>query len=270
MDFPRNILKALFYEMELEHIANAIVKKCKSDNFLSKEIVEIMSVLMPAFTKSELKLLADVEKHKWGKHCDTIGECVLISLKSAIRELVVNKISSSLYVQFSNLLRWRETSLFLGEDLLICAILSTDLSKTQNDFSWQEVLTHDNRELNTLLQTYDLCDLHLHFSSSYAAFDLQWIQWMNCKFSGKENESKWIQIAMILRFKIFSYLECKNLDSFKIEDILSWEDNVRHAQITSLYDDINFAISCSQKINNDGDYSYWDYAEDYEDIKCIH
>lgn len=260
MDFPRNILKALFYEMELEHIANAIVKKCKSDNFLSKEIVEIMSVLMPAFTKSELKLLADVEKHKWGKHCDTIGECVLISLKSAIRELVVNKISSSLYVQFSNLLRWRETSLFLGEDLLICAILSTDLSKTQNDFSWQEVLTHDNRELNTLLQTYDLCDLHLHFSSSYAAFDLQWIQWMNCKFSGKENESKWIQIAMILRFKIFSYLECKNLDSFKIEDILSWEDNVRHAQITSLYDDINFAISCSQKINNDGDYSYWDYA----------
>lgn len=33
-----------------------------------------------------------------------------------------------------------------------------------------------------------------------------------------------------------------------------------HTQTTSLYDDINFAILCSQKINNDGDYSYWDYA----------
>ena len=82
---------------------------------------------------------------------------------------------------------------------------------------------------------------------------------MNCKYSGKEdgNESKWIQIAMTIRFKIFSYLECKKADWIGIENILSWEDNMIHTQTTSLYDDINFAILCSQKINNDGDYSYW-------------
>lgn len=262
MDFPRNILKALFYEIELDHVANAIVQKYKSDDFLFKKIVEIMSILMPAFTKSELKLLADMEKQKWKKDCDTIGKCVLESLMNAIKELSVNNTSSLLKVQFNNLLRWRETSLFLGEDLLICAILSKNSPQIKNDFSWQEVLTHDNHELNTLLQTNDLCDLHLHFSSSYAAFDLQWIQWMNCKYSGKEdgNESKWIQIAMTIRLKIFSYLECKKADWIGIENILSWEDNMIHTQTTSLYDDINFAILCSQKINNDGDYSYWDYA----------
>ena len=35
---------------------------------------------------------------------------------------------------------------------------------------------------------------------------------------------------------------------------MSWEDNMIHTQTTSLYDDINFAILCSQKINNDGLY----------------
>lgn len=39
MDFPRNILKALFYEIELDHVANAIVQKYKSDDFLFKKIV---------------------------------------------------------------------------------------------------------------------------------------------------------------------------------------------------------------------------------------
>ncbi|MCY1133426.1 hypothetical protein OWT79_07180 [Bacteroides fragilis] len=73
MDFPRNILKALFYEIELDHVANAIVQKYKSDDFLFKKIVEIMSILMPAFTKSELKLLADMEKQKWKKIVILLG-----------------------------------------------------------------------------------------------------------------------------------------------------------------------------------------------------
>lgn len=97
-------------------------------------------------------------------------------------------------VKFNHLFRWRETSLLVGEDLLVSAFLAC-VEKYDNVgkyeefnaynveknhfFYWPTVLHNDNPHLKYIFEKYKLCELHSHLFASTDNFGLSWVSLMN-------------------------------------------------------------------------------------------
>lgn len=84
-------------------------------------------------------------------------------------------------VRFSEILRWRETSVQIGEDVFIAAFLAKkdiEVSHDRSDFAWPIVCPNDNNII-TLLNRRKYSELHYHMFGSSATFDLTWLYLMN-------------------------------------------------------------------------------------------
>ena len=84
-------------------------------------------------------------------------------------------------VRYENLLRWHQTSLPIGENLLTCAFLAEkDLQKgySRTSFVWPDILRHDNEDLNRILDG-GLSDIHAHLFATTDVFAENWVSLMN-------------------------------------------------------------------------------------------
>jgi hypothetical protein len=84
-------------------------------------------------------------------------------------------------VQYEQILRWRDLSHKLGEDLFICNFLSYkdhDLGRERSSFNWRPVIDSDNSRLRTLLSK-GVAENHFHLWGSSPYGDLSWIALMN-------------------------------------------------------------------------------------------
>lgn len=89
--------------------------------------------------------------------------------------------------RYENLLRWREISRELGEDLLVCAFMADDFLKNSrcwNNFTWNIVLGHNNKQLNEIMKE-GISDNHFHLFGSAPVFPMIWIRMMNDIHQGK-------------------------------------------------------------------------------------
>lgn len=120
MDFERNIVKALFFDIQVDEVCKAICDGLDS-RYMRKQIVEVMKWTMPSFTYSQLDNLSEIEYGKW-KGDKSLG-CPLCSLTNVARMLVKNN-AGNIVVDFNNMLRWHEIAMWIGEDLLSCAAYS--------------------------------------------------------------------------------------------------------------------------------------------------
>lgn len=97
-------------------------------------------------------------------------------------------------VKFNHLFRWRETSLLVGEDLLVASFLAytekyesiarfkpcdCSFQERTDFFYWPTVLHNDNPHLKYIFETYGLCELHSHLFASTDIFGLSWVSLMN-------------------------------------------------------------------------------------------
>lgn len=83
--------------------------------------------------------------------------------------------------QYTQLLRWREMTTVLEEDLFVTSYLAfNDLmyARQRENFFWKPVIGHNNKTLNSLL-AQGVAENHFHLKGSAPQFQLSWMSLMN-------------------------------------------------------------------------------------------
>lgn len=93
------------------------------------------------------------------------------------------------YVIYEHLLKWRDLSYYVGEDLLTTsyfAYLDNRSNRKRDFFGWRPTAFSNNKRLRQLLQK-GLAENHFHLKGSGPVFDLSWLNLMNnpTKFDDK-------------------------------------------------------------------------------------
>ncbi|EDP94098.1 hypothetical protein U8527_12355 [Kordia algicida OT-1] len=148
-------------------------------------------------------------------------------------------------VSYQHLLRWRDLSFTLGEDIFTCsyfAYMDNRAKKNRDFFAWQPVIFSTNNRLKKMLLK-GVAENHFHFKGSAPVFDLSWIVLMNTinthhktfkelkkeiKLNGKvsysfKNHTKEIDIlvykACRIRLLLFEFINSEN----KNINLKDWE-----------------------------------------------
>lgn len=154
MDFIRATIKTVFYDYPMGSALQSI-RENSLDSFC-QNLPEIMRWTVPEFTTTELVSLKQVVSKQWmqqtmsGTKIDgTEMSRVFLLLNQFTKDVFAN--GTNPIIAFDNLLRWNALTHYIGEDILVCPYLAeTDLIYGRNrlSFVWEDVLPHDNKELN--------------------------------------------------------------------------------------------------------------------------
>ena len=125
---------------------------------------------------------------------------------------------SEIRCKFDELLRWREISFYLGQDLLTCAfIASEDLKYGETNrrfFAWLPIIRSDDNRLHNILDK-GMAENHFHLAGSTKVFELNWICLMNL-IEGRLHDFKKIKSGM-QRYQMDRLdLSVKNEDLYSI------------------------------------------------------
>ena len=186
MDFERAAIQTLFYDYPIETAVKYL--HLDNDSYLSV-FDDIARWRCSSFTMSEWKLLEVVLKDNWLKVNNDMGHphiANILQLLPNIAEkvLTLDKRREPLVI-FDNLFRWRDMTLYIGEDIMIAAYLAkrdiedgVAVDFVRNTFLWDDILRHNNERLNALLHK-GLSDVHSHYHATADIFHLNWIAIMN-------------------------------------------------------------------------------------------
>ena len=127
MDFLRATAKCLFYDYSFEYVADCICGGRNSKGERHKHLLDKMSEYLLCreqnYSKESISSVTDFIVKKWmgdgtleGESLNRLAERCFILLRSFVGEVLGN----GYVVKFDHLLHWKDLSLYLGEDLLLC------------------------------------------------------------------------------------------------------------------------------------------------------
>lgn len=185
MDINRGILKALFYDYPVD----ALVHLLDSRDIQHDVFLDIMPQLMqwskPEYTYTEANLLRLQTGAKWQNTLSHNSFPTIYHSMDVLKELTRQFLTmekNQPTLKFDQLFRWKETALYVGEDLLTTAFVAqydVDSYCTKRQLlPWHDIIRHNNRLLNLELDN-GLTDLHAHFNATADVFSLNWISMMN-------------------------------------------------------------------------------------------
>lgn len=150
-----------------------------------------------------------------GKNSEDIS--VFNSVMNLTEKLLIYD-GSEIRCKFDELLRWREISFYLGQDLLTCAfIASEDLKYGETNrrfFAWLPIIRSDDNRLHNILDK-GMAENHFHLAGSTKVFELNWICLMNL-IEGRIHDFKKIKSGM-QRYQMDRLdLSVKNEDLYSI------------------------------------------------------
>lgn len=190
MDFERAAIKALFYDYPIEEFVRFLDQPVedKKDNFLTI-LPQLVRWREHAFTMTEAGFIRELLEQQWMKVPPDIGTVHNIyrpffALKYVAQKLLKpDEHDRDRYPQviFDNLFRWKELTVFVGEDLLTTSFKAAEdkeRTHTTSLFLWPDTLHHSNENLNRVLEK-GLSDLHAHELATVDVFNLNWISLMN-------------------------------------------------------------------------------------------
>ena len=183
MDIDRGIVKALFYDYPVTELMRLLdnLRDLRYDVYLDI-LPQLMQWAKPEYTYTEANLLRIQTGEYWLKksilptiyHPFDKLHVVAQRLLSIEKDLPV--------VRFEQLFRWKETVLYMGEDLLTTTFLAyedvVNSRKKRSQFIWSDILRHNNHVLNDELDK-GLTDLHAHYNATADIFSLNWLCLMN-------------------------------------------------------------------------------------------
>lgn len=192
MDLLRSTIKVLFYDFAPEWIAESFkLDFLEQDKHFYDRMIECMKWREQKFTGSELDIL-----QLWMRdelmNDDEVGmsineesvytsyERVFVPLSKCGEELL-DLSAKTPQVKYRHLLRWRDLTLLIGEELLTLASLARHDVMTGIDrylFPWSNVLPHNDLKLNGIF-SQTLSDTHAHLNASTDVFDFNWTVAMN-------------------------------------------------------------------------------------------
>ena len=244
MDFQRAIIKCLFYDISPD-IFLSIKESKKPISAFRSQLVSLLSKELPSFTSREMEKLVDFELQKISE--DDLWIYPFEKVHTLSLEFLDIDDLYHPFIKNDNALRWNETTRYTGEDLFTCSRVA-EAHNNSITYHWDTPLaigTNNNIEV---------ADIHFHMSSSYDAFDLAWIVWMN-NFDAENSE--YISQAAIIRYVLFKYLiRGEELDYNLLMSIFE-SSFIFKRQVHNVYDRISTIIS--PYINYPGG-KKWDYA----------
>lgn len=245
MDLIRASIKALFYDYTPDMVSGYVVDSAKDAGIL-RHFAEMASWREQHFTLSEMNELLNVLKNRWLNQPE-FSNAPMVSKLLLLPSVFTNQIMHSDNVDsypviiFDNLLRWRELSYYISEDLLTCCHLANEDEGERKRFVWNTHLSHDNPDVNQIVGE-GLTDIHHHLWGSIDVAELNWIRLMNkpetwninngisiddsatskdlILVSNEERYSlyHWIVVASAIRVILFKWLQSP-LTEVCIEDI---------------------------------------------------
>ena len=187
MDIDNGIIKALFYVypvdalmQQLENLKN----NQKLDSFLDI-LPQLMQWSKQEYTFTEANLLRIQVGGEWKGARPTIYG--IFNIFRRVSEIFLTLEKDNPVIRYDQLFRWRDLIAYIGEDLLTSTFLALcDIDKTppRSLFLWDDILPHNNHQLNEVLQK-GLMELHAHYYATTDIFELNWLCLMNKVRLGK-------------------------------------------------------------------------------------
>ena len=264
MKILREAIKSVFYDYPLQDLLGLIMKDKGRDKQFLDDVGKIMSVREENMNQAVIKQTEALMNEEWMKYETGNGShgsfdrCFLL-LKRWNDEVLTVK-NGMVVVKLDHLLKWRETTLLIGEELPIIICLAVGDTVKRTNFCWKEFAGIESGIVDDALKD-GVCDIHSHLNATYNSFLFGWISLMN-QIVGREKSFKLLLNPMdnpvvlhnyifsdlyqwcILAAKIRSCLyRCFVLEDLKEEDVFqkvfsgqndSWlsyyNDNVKEVQ----------------------------------------
>ncbi len=228
MDFLRATAKCLFYDYSLEYVADCICgnrnSKGKRHNQLLDRMSEYLLCREQNYSRENISSVTDFIVKEWmgngtleGESLKRLAERCFVLLRSFVGKVLGN----GYLVNFDNLLHWKDLSLYIGEDLLLCvahadeAVKNGVTWKTDSEtYCWSNPVRHDHADLDALLNN-GLDDVHYHLNGSVDGAELAWIFLMNLpnrldSLLGDAKEctapKEWVTVAIMIRAMLYDWL----------------------------------------------------------------
>lgn len=178
MDNLRKSIRLLFADYCSDKILNIKEeeKYISEQAFLERGFFSFSSYSLDEISNVFTKLESD-----WFLINDKISNRSIFNILVHFNSKVLIEENLEPYVIFEHLLKWRDLSYYVGEDLLTCshfAYLDTISQRERDFFSWRSTAFSNNKQLRILLKK-GLAENHFHLKGSGPVFDLSWINIMN-------------------------------------------------------------------------------------------
>lgn len=123
------------------------------------------------------------EGHPYAGLADRSGLNVFAALEELAAQILVME-EDEVVCKYPELLRFREVTNNIEEDLLVCAYLVARArrcgeAEKHHFFGWDTVIRHNNVQLRGILRE-GISENHFHLYGSAPAFQLTWLELMNC------------------------------------------------------------------------------------------
>lgn len=176
MDIERGCIEILFKRIPYTEIGVSPLCKQQEIQHLTKStFVKYAKEQFPTYSNDEIENLYSYIKD------ETQSEVTVFDYLEKISKQLLNNGINEPTCKFETLLRWRETSFKVGQDLLTCAFLAKHDIKhhiNRNLFTWRPILRTDNNRLQNIMNK-GIAENHFHINGSSQNFMLNWISIMN-------------------------------------------------------------------------------------------
>ncbi|NQY28183.1 MAG: hypothetical protein HRT69_01795, partial [Flavobacteriaceae bacterium] len=154
-----------------------------NDTFSKKGFLEQGLVLFNNYSFDEIENLYHKLDSDWllDVYQGNSSQKSIYNLLTHFNKQVLKERDKEPFVSYEHLLRWRDLSFTLGEDLFTCSYFAymDNRSKRERDFfSWRTVAFSTNNRLKKLLAK-GIAENHFHLKGSAPVFDLSWVSLMN-------------------------------------------------------------------------------------------
>jgi adenosine deaminase len=192
MNNIRDSLEILFSKTNPEKVIQTFFEESSPYKDMTKAIskesfVVLSEVLENGKTKDELEAIHSIVDYDWSKSHKEGGlrggspqQSVFYVLYNFAKDVLFEKEEKPI-CEFSQLLRWRDISHKLGEDIFTTSYFAkNDLSskRERHYFSWLPIISTNNHYLREILEK-GVTDIHFHLKGSSLNFDLSWLSLMN-------------------------------------------------------------------------------------------
>lgn len=240
-------------------------------DFPEHEFARLSMDTMPQYSDTENQQLycyiadsARQEGHPFAGMDSRSGLNVFAALEELAEQLLILEDDEVLCI-YGNLLRLREVTRCVEEDLLVCAYLAMHFKrfgKIHSDFGWNSAIGHNNVQLNRIMGR-GISENHFHLYGSAPAFQLMWIHFMNHvddeslfelskeverkprmvrKYYGLGFEEKSVAVyvlkAALMRVQIIKYLLQREAKEVGAEEFRLWEKEINVESLLDGEEDI--------------------------------
>lgn len=187
MDVLKTPLVILFknqnpYRILANYFHNYTSKESMHNIIDEKKFVDLCQEEDNQYSKDDWENVRSIVVQEMDREESGIGEnSSVFNLLINYSERVLENCGDAVRCKYKELIKWRDISLKLDQDLFICSFIASQDIFMRNDrrfFDWDTIIKSNNIRLHNTLSK-GMSDNHFHLKGSAPTFKLSWISLMN-------------------------------------------------------------------------------------------